>query len=201
LTTGRKEIAVGFEKFSHAKIGEMITVTCSMSTAHGDLVAWATSHGAIVPSTLDFPSSPHSGSCIQTSVAVPAGTPLFHIPPALVINPAKARVALPDLDDDSFSTHQRMCTFIALERRKADGFWRPYFAAVPETFRTPAYFTGEELKVLEGTNLEYAWMDRVKAWKEEFESVQSVIPDIQWLIGSMTLSLTTGTSIYGLQLS
>jgi hypothetical protein len=101
------------------------------------LVAWATSHGAIVPSSLSLRSSPDTGGSIHTSVAIPAGTQLFHIPPALVITPAKARAALLELADDSFSVHQRMCAFIALERHKEDSFWAPYLNALPKRIKTP----------------------------------------------------------------
>lgn len=73
-----------------------------------------------------------------------------------------------------------MCAFIALEKRKEDGFWAGYFRAVPGAFGTPGYFSGQEWDVLRGTNLEFAWRDRERVWRDEFEHVKSVIPDLQW---------------------
>ena len=147
-----------------------------MPSKYDSLVSWARCNGAIIPESLSFPSKPQ-GHCITTS-SIEKSTQVFHIPHEILITPARATAALPALENSS--VHERMCAFIALEKRKEDGFWKAYFDAVPETFTTPSYFTKEEVAGLKGTNLFYAWRDRVDVWKDEFERVNALIPELNW---------------------
>lgn len=72
--------------------------------------------------------------------------------------------------------------------------------ALPERFETPAYFSEGELNVLRGTNLFFAWHDRINLWKEEFEKVRNIIPDINWYPSWKVLEVNvTGMIIYGPQ--
>jgi hypothetical protein len=141
------------------------------------LLTWARSHGAIIPSSLVFLSTPY-GYC-QSTTPIATGTALFHIPHTLLITPSVADTALPQLH--SLSVHARVCTFLALERRK-HGFWKEYLDSLPQTFETPAYFTEEELNILRGTNLFFAWRDRIDLWKEEYHNVEKIISDINWYL-------------------
>src|SRR5579859_3867514 len=150
-----------------------MTTVSSPTSTYDNLLSWARSNGAIIPSTLTFLSTPY-GHC-QSTVPIPAGTSLFHIPHSLLITPRAADTALPQLN--TLPVHARVCAFIALERRK-DGFWKDYLRSLPEKFETPAYFSQGELDVLKGTNLFYAWHDRINLWKQEFENVRKIIQDI-----------------------
>ena len=153
--------------------------TPSPPSPYEALLSWARSHGAIIPETVLFLSTPY-GYC-QSTVPIPAGTALFHIPHSLLITPSVADHALPELH--LLPVHARVCAFIALERRK-DGFWKAYFEALPEKFDTPAWFTEEERLLLKGTNLFFAWRERVEIWREEFSDVCKIIPDINWYSSS-----------------
>ena len=144
------------------------TVFVSMSHKYDKLLSWARSNGAIIPNSLTFPSSPY-GHC-RTTTPIDKGTHLFHIPHTILITPAVASSALPQLKD--VCVHARMCAFIALERRK-EGFWKDYLDSLPEGFSTPPYFGERELELLKGTNLSFAWRDRIDIWKKEFNEVQS----------------------------
>jgi hypothetical protein len=53
---------------------------------------------------------------------------------------------------------------------------------LPETFDTPADFGQEELETLRGTNLSFAWRDRVDIWRREYEDVKVVVPEVNWYI-------------------
>jgi N-lysine methyltransferase SETD6 len=142
---------------------------------HNKLVSWARSHGAVIPDTLIFPSSPY-GHCLTTA-PIPQGTRLFEIPHSLIITPDLATNALPSLKHAP--VHARMCAFIALERTKK-GFWKDYFETLPTQFTTPPYFNEDELGVLEGTNLSFAWKDRVTTWKQEFQRTKVHINNLEW---------------------
>ena len=148
-----------------------------MSNKYDNLLSWARAHGAIIPDTLLFPSEPY-GHC-RTTVPIVAGTPLFHIPHNILLTPTVATTALPQLKDAP--VHARMCAFIALEREN-NGFWKDYLDSLPKTFMTPPYFDEKELDVLRGTNLSFAWRDRIQVWKQEFEDVQPIIADLKWFI-------------------
>ena len=139
------------------------------------LLKWARSNGAIIPESLSFPQSPQ-GHC-RTSVSVPKGTRLFHIPHNIIITRTVAIYALPQLLNQSI--HAQICGFLAHQRRK-EGFWKPYLDSLPEKFETPAYFQENELKVLEGTNLSLAWRERVNAWMSEFEKVNALVEGVTW---------------------
>ena len=146
-------------------------------TKYDKLVSWARCHGAIIPETLIFPVEPN-GHC-RTTVSVVPGTQLFHIPHSILMTPLAARTALLKLRD--VPVHELMCTFIALERRK-DGFWKDYLDSLPQEFTTPPYFTERELQVLKGTNLSFAWRDRITQWKEEFDHAKSLTNDLKWCL-------------------
>jgi hypothetical protein len=55
-----------------------------------------------------------------------------------------------------------------------------YLESLPERFDTPAYFNEGELEVLRGTNLGFAWKDRVDIWRREYNDVKVVIPGVEW---------------------
>jgi hypothetical protein len=173
--------------------------TPSPPSPYEALLSWARSHGAIIPETVLFLSTPY-GHC-QSTVPISAGTALFRIPHSLLITPSVADHALPELH--LLPVHARVCAFIALERRKG-GFWKAYFEALPEKFDTPAWFTEEERLLLKGTNLFFAWRERVEIWREEFSDVCNIIPDINWYPSSTEtrdIDICVGTTIYGPQQS
>jgi hypothetical protein len=157
----------------------MTTPSSTTTSRYENLLSWARSNGAIVPDTLTFPSSPY-GHC-QSTIPIPAGTALFHIPHSLLITPAVADTALPQLHD--LPVHARVCSFIALERQK-HGFWREYLESLPKKVDTPAYFTEGELDVLKGTNLYFAWHDRINLWRDQFNNVQKIIAEINWYLAA-----------------
>jgi hypothetical protein len=141
------------------------------------LLSWARSNGAIISEKIIFPSEPY-GHC-QSISPIPTGTQLFHIPHSLLITPAVAITALPQLK--SYPVHTRLCSFLATERRN-QGFWKDYLDLLPEKFTTPAYFEEKELDVLKGTNLAYAYHDRIEAWKLEFENVKEKVFGLTWFV-------------------
>jgi len=145
------------------------------SAKYDNLVSWARSNGAIIPETLIFPSEPY-GHC-RTTATVPQGTQLFHLPHKIIITPEVARRKFPPLRFEN--VHIQLCTFIASQRRK-EGFWKDYFDSLPERFTTPLYFSPEELKVLEGTNLAYAWKDVKNIWKKEWERASIIVDHLPW---------------------
>jgi hypothetical protein len=140
-----------------------------------NLLTWARSNGAVIPSSLIFSAEPY-GHC-RSSEPIPAGTALFHIPHSLVITPAVATAAIPQLEE--VAGHVRICTFLA-EQRGRNGFWKEYLETLPEKFYTPPYFNDRELEYLKGTNLWFAWRDRMELWKREYESIRDIVPTVEW---------------------
>ena len=165
----------------------LTTAAVETTPKYRDLLGWARSHGAIIPSTLLFPSEPY-GHC-RTSVPIPKGTQLFHIPHKIIITPAIATAALPQLKD--WPVHERVCAFLATERRK-DGFWKEYLRSLPRKFRTPAYFEVDALEVFKGTNLAFAWRDKVAVWEAEYEHAVKVLPELEWYVSRSVWSLIGG---------
>jgi hypothetical protein len=152
-------------------------MTTAESNKYDNLLSWARSNGAVIPENLIFLSKPY-GHCRSTT-SIPPGTQLFHIPHSLLITPAVASKALPQLNEHS--VHARLCAFLGTERRK-QGFWKGYLESLPEKFTTPAYFNEKELDILKGTNLFFACRDRIKAWKDEFNNVKKIVPDLNWFV-------------------
>jgi hypothetical protein len=159
------------------KLGMTNSSTTTTSTKYHNLLSWARSNGAVISENIIFPSEPY-GHC-QSTTPIPRGTQLFHIPHSLLITPAVATTALPQLN--SYSVHARLCSFIATERRQ-QGFWKDYLDSLPEKFTTPAYFEEKELDVLNGTNLAFAYHDRIEAWKFEFEDVKDKVFGLTWFV-------------------
>src|SRR5277367_1950034 len=162
-----------FSNFFHAAI--MTTPSVATTPKYRDLLAWARSHGATIPSTLLFLSEPY-GHC-RTTIPLPPGTHLFHIPHTLIITPAVATAALPQLKDAP--VHERLCAFVAVERR-AGGFWKEYLRSLPRWVRTPAYFGEDALETFKGTNLAFAWRDKVRVWEEEFKHAKGLVSGLEW---------------------
>ena len=161
------KVAIGLEN--------TLTRRTMTSAKYEKLLLWARSNGAIIPETLIFPPEPY-GHC-RTTVTVPQGTQLFKLPHNIIITPEVARREFPRLKFEN--VHLQMCTFIASQRGK-EGFWKDYLDSLPETFTTPPYFTPEELKVLEGTNLAYAWKDVENIWKKEWERASIIVDNLPW---------------------
>ena len=147
------------------------------SPKYTNLLSWARSNGAIIPESLVFPSTPY-GHC-RTTIPIIAGTNLFHIPHKILLTPTVAAIALPQLHD--VSAHTMLSAFIALEIGKDGGFWKKYLDSLPKEVRTPAYFDEVELGALRGTNLSFAWRDRIEVWEKEFKEAKAVLPDLKWL--------------------
>jgi hypothetical protein len=164
-----------------------------MSHKYDKLLSWARSNGAIIPNSLTFHSSPY-GHC-RTTTPIDKGTHLFHIPHTILITPAVASSAFPQLKD--VCVHARMCAFIALERRR-NGFWKDYLDALPERFSTPPYFGERELELLKGTNLSFAWRDRIDRWQKDFNEVRAIIGGIGWYFIVIAV-LMLGMNIFGLR--
>lgn len=57
----------------------------------------------------------------------------------------------------------------------------PYVESLPapEQLRTPLYFTDDELRLLEGTNLLGAAQDRRKQWEEESGVVRDALKEVE----------------------
>lgn len=146
-----------------------------MSNKYDKLLLWARFNGAIIPETLLFPSHPY-GHC-RTTIPIEPGTQLFHIPHKILLTPTVATTAFPQLQ--TVPVRARICAFIALERAK-QGFWKEYFDSLPQEFSTPPYFNDEELELLRGTNLSFAWRGMIATWKTEFEQAKEVLPELQW---------------------
>jgi hypothetical protein len=55
----------------------------------------------------------------------------------------------------------------------------PYVETLPRPneMRTPCYYTDEELRLLEGTNLVGATRDRLQGWREEWEQLRELLGD------------------------
>lgn len=151
--------------------------TTASPRKYDSLISWARSNGAVISENIIFPSEPY-GYC-QSTTPIPPGTQLFHIPHSLLITPAVATTALPQLKN--YSVHTRLCSFLATERRD-QGFWKDYLDSLPETFTTPAYFEEKELDVLKGTNLAFAYHDRIEAWKVEFDTVKDEVLGLTWFV-------------------
>lgn len=164
-----------------------------MSHKYDKLLSWARSNGAIIPNSLTFHSSPY-GHC-RTTTPIDKGTHLFHIPHTILVTPAVASSEFPQLND--VCVHARMCAFIALERRR-NGFWKDYLDALPERFSTPPYFGERELELLKGTNLSFAWRDRIDLWRKEFNQVRAIIGGIGWYFIPLAV-LMLGMNIFGLR--
>jgi hypothetical protein len=96
-----------------------------------------------------------------------------------LITPAVASKALPEATQ--VPAHARVCAFLGVYRRR-EGFWKEYLESLPETFSTPPYFDEKEMEILRGTNLYFAWLDRINLWKTEYENVKTFIPELQWYI-------------------
>ena len=60
-----------------------------------------------------------------------------------------------------------------------NSFWHPYIDCLPpsEALTTPLYYTEEDLRWLEGTNVANATRERRQAWQEEWEAACSVLKD------------------------
>ena len=193
VTDRRSNISKTF--FYYGILSQYSTLTKScMSNKYEKLLSWARSHGAVIPDTLIFPSEPY-GHC-RTIVPIERGTQLFHIPHNIILTPAVATTALPQLCN--VSVHAMMCCFIALERDK-EGFWKDYLDSLPRSFSTPPYFDEKELDVLKGTNLSFAWRDCIQIWKNEYEDVKCILETLEWYLHLLGSLIFSGMIFYGLR--
>lgn len=68
--------------------------------------------------------------------------------------------------------------FLLYEHDKPDSLWRPYFDVLPSTFDTTLYWTDEELKALEGSDLGHFSQSRNSMVKRGYErSVATVLQE------------------------
>lgn len=52
--------------------------------------------------------------------------------------------------------------------------------SLPSRFQTPAYFEKDALEVFKGTNLAFAWKDKVTIWETEYKHANTVLPELEW---------------------
>ncbi|EEB08095.1 lysine methyltransferase [Schizosaccharomyces japonicus yFS275] len=103
---------------------------------------------------------------------------LISCPESYIITLQKAKNELcrlsPKFADEKM--HTIVCTFFALERLKGEkSQWAKYIEYLPKTFDTPLYFTDDELKSLEHTNIFYGCNDRKRIWKEEHATAAKLL--------------------------
>ena len=46
--------------------------------------------------------------------------------------------------------------------------------------RTPAYFSEDALETFKGTNLAFAWRDKVRVWEGEFKHAKGLVSGLEW---------------------
>ena len=67
--------------------------------------------------------------------------------------------------------------FLCLEWLKGkESLWWPYLRVLPREFDTPLYFSDEDLKYLQGCNLDVNEVEARKLmWREEFEAAVAIL--------------------------
>ncbi|RPB02547.1 SET domain-containing protein [Choiromyces venosus 120613-1] len=141
---------------------------------------WLISHGGFIHESLSFaPPEPDSqyGSRVVTSSDVPPNSRLVSCPHTLTINYTKACSAFSADFISNTTQHAALRMFLCLEWLNGkESLWWPYLRVLPREFDTPLYFSDEDLKYLQGCNLDITEVEARKAvWKEEFEAAVAIL--------------------------
>ncbi|KAG0638467.1 hypothetical protein HOY80DRAFT_967431 [Tuber brumale] len=156
----------------------MSTRVFSTDEAFNDFGHWLISHGGFIHGSLTFtPPDSQYGSRVITCTNIPSHSQLISCPHTLAINYTKARSAFSADFISSTTQHATLCMFLCLERLKGKGsLWWPYLRVLPREFDTPLYFSDEDLKYLQGCNLEATEVEARKLmWREEFEVALAIL--------------------------
>ena len=161
-----------------------------MDESINNFKTWFKSNGGILHLSIEPTCFPH-GKSLQVTRDVPPiepGSTIVKCPHAITISYANARISrelkpLIETDAGSGSTNQIIVLRLFLVQQyllERDSFWWPYIRSLPSPgytsgLTTPMWYTDEDLKWIEGTNLAKAASSRKMAWRQEYEEAMGVL--------------------------
>lgn len=141
------------------------------------LEKWFKENGGYLNPSVNICYSEELGAHFRTVEEVPAGTRILTVPHHLAISNLNAQV------DDAFPvfrTHAKSFTVEALTFfylmaqwiHKETSFWKPYLETLPPPdngYETPLWFSEEDKKWLEGTDLQPTSLAREEIWQKYWQ--------------------------------
>lgn len=108
---------------------------------------------------------------MRTTADIPPDALLLSCPHALAIDFSKARAHFPAAFVAATPPHAVLCLFLASQRLLGEAsFWWPYLRILPREFDTPLYFDPDDLRWLQGCNLDAREAAQRKVvWKQELD--------------------------------
>ncbi|KAH8552248.1 hypothetical protein BGW37DRAFT_491184 [Umbelopsis sp. PMI_123] len=98
------------------------------------------------------------------------------IPFKLMITEPLVRQRYPQLQ--SLSSRAVMSLFLSNEWKKGEkSFWMPYLSVIPNRIMTSMMFDEEDLKILQGTNLQLGSISRRNFLYSEYEKIVEIMPE------------------------
>ncbi|RDB19824.1 Ribosomal lysine N-methyltransferase set10 [Hypsizygus marmoreus] len=149
---------------------------------------WLSDHGGGFHPHVLYSEVP-SGSCVVAGEDLSGDTTVVRCPFELAVTEdlaQKALLAFLPLDDTirtaQWSERQWISLYICFHWIIKDSSALAHYAYVktlpaPEKLRTPLHFTQLELKMVEGTNLYGAALDREREWRREWNECYAVVSD------------------------
>ncbi|KAI8977011.1 hypothetical protein BDF20DRAFT_872393 [Mycotypha africana] len=119
---------------------------------------WLINNGASISDSIAFKdySSENAGRGVVATKDIKDGDVLFSIPRSLLLSQLTTSLKEVDglLDDlNGLLGWTPLIISLMYEMKKDDSFWKPYLDVLPQAFSTPMFWTEEELKELNGTDV------------------------------------------------
>ncbi|KAF2205544.1 SET domain-containing protein [Delitschia confertaspora ATCC 74209] len=158
----------------------------SVTDPAGKLLNWFVANQGYINQHVKFVHDDSRGFHVRAAQSLQAPTvvtcPLSLTLSSLNLDPSPTAVRHVDSDLHKFraTLPERILSVLLLIEQASLGeksFWYPYIACLPpsESLSTPLYFTNEDLRWLEGTNLLKATEERRKVWREEWKAACNML--------------------------
>ena len=157
-----------------------------MEHSISNFVAWFELHGGVLDSSIESVCFPHGNSLRVRKGLLPIDSRIVTCPHALTISYINARTSrfLEPLNVSTSISQIVAVRFFLVQQLllKQDSFWWPYIQTLPgvgciDDLKTPMWFTKEDLKWIECTNLAKAAMARKRAWQQEYEDAKKLLKE------------------------
>ncbi|KAL8241802.1 hypothetical protein R6Q59_012104 [Mikania micrantha] len=154
-----------------------------------DLIKWVRREGGFVHPSVRIAESGPCGLGLVASEEIPKGSELIALPEHI---PLRFPVTESDNGDESYSNlinlarhvpeelwAMRLGLKLLQERAKTGSFWWPYISNLPETYTTPIFFSGDDIKNLQYAPLLYQVNKRCRFLLDFEKEVRREVEDVK----------------------
>jgi hypothetical protein len=164
-----------------------------------ELLSWAKVHRGHLHDQVEIYEDPQYGVALRVRASkspnktgLPAESKIVSCPFQLSLSYLNALDVLPEFKSHSDHFPEELLSstlphvigniFLIQQYLNENSFWGPYIKSLPqphehEKLGTPLYFTANDMKWLQGTDLELARNQREQAWRSEFEAAVKAMSD------------------------